>query len=301
MAKKTTKKKSAKSAKDELAANAAEIRRLEKEQKAETKKPKAKAKTAKAKPEPKPAPEPVEIPDVTRAMHEIVQDRVQVLEGSIGLKIADETPIEESLVILDWAMQMNDHVGFMIGDVLNFGEVRWGDKYTAALNQTGRALSTLKAYSEVARRIPAEKRVGALSFSHHREILRLPDEKMDDVLKDLEKEADKKDGHLPTRDELRHKIQTLTPRKKPKRATSGKGRKGKKSEPELPPYEPTDAERETLEEGELAVEETAKLLKPDGKLFKVLVRMDNKTKQRWLGKLDSIVLFFKDLTNNTGY
>jgi hypothetical protein len=190
----------------------------------------------------------------------------------------------------------------MIGDVLNAGRVRWGDKYTVALNQTGRALSTLKGYAEASRKIPIAKRVAALSFTHHREILRLPDEKIDSVLKELEKEADKKDGHVPNTKELRYKIQQLTPRKKkkPTRVTSGKGKKGKKKV-ELPPYEPTEAEKELMEEAELAAEETAKLFKPDGKLFNVLVRLDNKQKNEWLSMLDPIYTFFKKLQDKTGY
>jgi hypothetical protein len=284
-AKKTA--KAAKSDKDKLAAGAAEIKKAQSELK--------KGKTQAVKPE------PVEIPESTRPMEEIIRERVTIAPGSIGLTLADDTPIEETLRVLDWTTSLSDHVGFMIGDVLNFGAVKWGDKYKAALDQTNRALSTLKGYAEASRRIPMSKRVAALSFSHHREILRLPDEKMDTVLTDLGKEADKKDGHVPTRDELRIKIQKLTPRKrKPtQRVTSGKG-KGKKVA-ELPPYEPTDTERELLEEGEMAVDETAKLLKPEGKLFKVLVQLDNKEKQRWLSKLDSIVLFFKGVQNKTGY
>jgi hypothetical protein len=278
--------KAKKSAKDQLAAGAKEIKDAQKEL------TKGKAQAAK--------PETVVIPESTRPMEEIIRDHVTIAPGSIGLTLSDDIPMEESLRVLDWTTQLSEHVGFMIGDVLNSGQVRWGEKYTAVLNQTGRALSTLKGYAEVARRIPIDKRVKALSFSHHREMIRLPDEKMGKVLEDLEKESEKKDGEIPTRDELRRKIQTLTPRKK-KRATSGKGKKKGKKAPDLPPYEPTDAEQELLEEGEMAIDETAKLLKPDGKLFKVLVRLDNKEKQRWLSKLDPIVLFFKGVQNTTGY
>jgi hypothetical protein len=51
----------------------------------------------------------------------------------------------------------------------------------------------------------------------------------------------------------------------------------------------------------MAIDETAKLLKPDGKVFKVLVQLSNKEKQRWLGKLDPVVSFFKALDAKTGY
>ena len=75
-----------------------------------------KAKKSKAKAEKPVEAQPlvqVEIPELTRPKEDIVRDRVQILPGSVGLKIADETPLEEVLVVLDWATQLNDHVGFM--------------------------------------------------------------------------------------------------------------------------------------------------------------------------------------------
>ena len=87
-----------------LGAGANEIRQAQKEMKKASKAGK---------------PESIVIPESTRPIQDIIRDRVTVLPGHIGLEIADNTPIEESLLILDWTMQMSDHVGFMIGDVLN--------------------------------------------------------------------------------------------------------------------------------------------------------------------------------------
>lgn len=278
-AKKVTAKKQSKVAKDKaLADGAAEIKKAQAEQ--------------------KPKVEAIEIPESTRPIEDIIRERVQILPGSIGLTMDDNTPVEENVRVLDWAMALDNHVGFMIGDILNAGRVKWGDGYKLALDKSGRSYKTLAAYAETSARIPKEKRVAALTFSHHREMLRLTDAQRDDMLKTLEKEADKKGGYIPTKYELRDKIATMVPKKRSKRVTSGKHKKtGKRVEEK--PYDPTDAEQELLEEGEMAVDETAKLLKPDGKLCKVLVQLDNKTKQRWLSKLDNIVLFFKIVQNKT--
>jgi hypothetical protein len=120
--------------------------------------------------------------------------------------------------------------------------------YQAALNQTGRAYHTLTKYKQAAKEFPLEKRAKALSFTHHYEILRLPvktrDEVMaakaipaekriaalsfthhlvivpleeqtrNEVLEELADQADK--GLLPTKEEVRIKVQKLTPRKKKK-------------------------------------------------------------------------------------
>lgn len=287
-AKKRGKGKTSKSASDKaLAEGAAEIKKAQSEQDKE----------------------PIVLPKLTRSIQEIMADRVKIAPGHIGMTLDDKTPMEEQMAILDHTLTLSDHVGFMIGDILNFGEVTWGDKYKRLLQQTGKALSTLRGYSEASRRIPLEKRVAALSFSHHREILRLDDKKMEKVLEDLEKEAEKKDGYIPTRDELRKKIEKLGPTKRKssgrgirKRAISGRHskKKGGKKAPELPPYTPTDAENEALQGAEIAIEETAKLLKLDGKVHKVVVQLDNKEKQRWLGMLDPIVLFYNSVNIKTG-
>lgn len=242
--------------------------------------------------------EKVEIPKSTRDMAEILKERVTVMPGNIGLKLDDETPIEESLRILDWTQALSDHVGFMIGDVLNFGQTKWGTKYTAALNQTGRALSTLKGYAEASRKIPVEKRVSALTFSHHREMLRLPEGKLDSVLKEVGAQAEK--GNAPTTKELRFKVNKLTPHTKPKKATSGKGKKSKKPKVETPPYEPTAEEQSQLDECESELEAAVEAIKT-AKLYHLVVKLDNKEKLRWLELVQPIVVFYNAVERMRGY
>jgi hypothetical protein len=152
--------KSKKSDKEQIDAGAEEIRQAKKEAKA------AKEKRTKKKTEAALL-EPVVIPASTRPIQEILADHVTVLPGHIGLKLSDDTPIEESLRILDWTTTLSDHVGFLIGDVINYGDTKWGEKYAAALNQTGRAYTTLVTYARTAKKIPIESREAALSFSLH--------------------------------------------------------------------------------------------------------------------------------------
>jgi hypothetical protein len=222
---------------------------------------------------------PIVIPESTRPIEDIVRDRVTMLPGHIGLKLADDTPIEESLRVLDWTTTLSDHVGFMIGDVLNFGNTKWGEKYTQALNQTGRALPTLKQYASVSARIPIEKRQAVLTYTHHREILAIGDEqKIATVLKEVAKQAES--GHAPTTREIAEKVRKLTPRKvkTPKRVTSGKGKK-KKAEPEPPPYEPSADEQSKLDFTEDKAKKLAQAIK-DGGVFKIAAKLDNIEKRR---------------------
>jgi len=281
MAKKKAKTK--KSGKDALAAGADAIRKAEQE--------KADA-------------EPLVLQPLTRSVAEIFRDRVTIMENSLGVVLSEDTTIEENLAILDHTNSLQEHVGFMLGDILNFGEGKWGTKYSVALNQTGRALSTLKGYAECARRIPADKRQASLSFSQHREILRLPDEKMVKVLEEVGAKAEKAragTGKAPTVAELREKIQKLTPRKKktPKRVTSGRGKK-KKDKPEPPPYQPSDEEQAKLDQAEEALSVARDAIK-SAKLYLIVGRLDNKEKKRWLEMALPIVDFYNAVDRVTGY
>jgi hypothetical protein len=263
-----------KSDKDKLAKGAAEIK-------------KAAAKAQKL--------EPLVIPESKRPMKDILEQRVTVLDGSIGLKIAEDTPIEEVLRISDWTRSMSDHVGFMIGDVLCFGDAKWGKKYAQAMEQTGRAYFTLAHYKMTAQRIPPEKRVAALSFTHHREILAVrDDEKIAKMLTDVS--SDLKKGKTISTMALREKIVNLKPKKAPKRATSGKGKKGK-AKPVAPPYKPTEAEENKLEEAWIATEEASKLV---SKLYSLVGRLSNKDKKRWLNLTEPFVTFYNGIDRITG-
>jgi len=243
------------------------------------------------------AQKPIVIPEAKRSIQEVLKDRVTVLPGSLGIKMAEDTPIEETFQVLDYTNQMKEHVGFMLGDIINFGNTKFGETYKIALNQTGRAYSTLAGYAETARRIPFEKRIAALPFSHHRELIRLPDEKMAEALKEVGEQVAK--GKEITKNEIRTKVQKLTPRKRAKRVTSGKGKK-KSKEKELPPYVPTDEEQSKLDGAESLIGEASDTIKKD-KLFSILGKLDNKEKRRWLTLMEPIVTLYNSVDRVTGY
>jgi hypothetical protein len=272
---------SSKSDKAKLAEGAAKIKKAEAEQKQLVKV------------------EPLLLQPLKQSMNEIVRERVTVLPGNIGLKLAENTTLEESLVILDWTTTMSDHVGFMIGDALNFGNTKWGEKYTQALNQTGRAKPTLKEYASVCARIPFAQRQASLNYTHHREIVRIGDaEKVATVLKQVGEEAEK--GNIPTTREVALKVRKLTPRKKKvKKATSGKGKR--KVVRELPPYEPTAEEQSRLDQAEEALNEARQSIKSEGGIYKIVAKMDNKEKRRWTDLCIDIVTFYNAIDKITGY
>lgn len=61
-----------------------------------------------------------------------------------------------------------------VGDLIAYGEHRYGETYTAAIEATGRSLQTLKIYSWVSRHISPEDRRPELAWRSHRLVASLP-------------------------------------------------------------------------------------------------------------------------------
>lgn len=62
---------------------------------------------------------------------------------------------------------------WMIGDWINFGERKFGEKYAQAVEATGLRKETLMNYASTARRVPPEVRRPELTFGAHVEVAKL--------------------------------------------------------------------------------------------------------------------------------
>ncbi len=66
-------------------------------------------------------------------------------------------------------------IGFMIGDWINYGESKWGEKYNEAITATGLEYGSLRVYAHVAKRVPLLMRINNLTFNHHYVVAKLKD------------------------------------------------------------------------------------------------------------------------------
>lgn len=89
---------------------------------------------------------------------------------------------EKEISLHDWNMlgdllcQANNSLGFWIGDWINYGEARWGEKYADAMDLTGFEKQTLEDFAYVARQVQISVRTEKLTFYHHRKVAPLKQE-----------------------------------------------------------------------------------------------------------------------------
>lgn len=91
-----------------------------------------------------------------------------------------------------------------VGDWLNFGEARFGEKYSQYIDELGLAQGTIANYQSISGRMPPDRRKEELSFGHHESVLAVEDPKLQDELLEM---AIKENW---TREQLRNYIRDLT-------------------------------------------------------------------------------------------
>uniref|UniRef100_A0A7C4TW48 Uncharacterized protein n=1 Tax=Caldisericum exile TaxID=693075 RepID=A0A7C4TW48_9BACT len=80
-------------------------------------------------------------------------------------------------------------IQWWLGDWILWGEQKFGEKYTQAIEETGLDYGTLANYVYVCRSIEFSRRREKLSFSVHAEVAPLPIDKQDELLDRAEKEG----------------------------------------------------------------------------------------------------------------
>ena len=99
---------------------------------------------------------------------------------------------------------MEDALPWAIADWANWGEARWGEKYSQALGETSLSLKTLQTYAWVGRRVPRENR-GRLPFSHYLSLAKLPPVTQRQWI-DWCLDEEERTGDLPSKRDLQHAV-----------------------------------------------------------------------------------------------
>lgn len=116
-----------------------------------------------------------------------------------GLTVTGSPTFEEWQNCGDFLRQAEKSVQFWIGDWLNYGEKKYGETYSQALEITDYEYDTLRKTKYVSNQIEIGRRRPNLSFSHHQEVAPLSPYEQDKWLDRAENEG-------LTRNELRQEI-----------------------------------------------------------------------------------------------
>ena len=92
-----------------------------------------------------------------------------------GIRFHAELTFDEWNAIGQQLAPVAKSIGFIVGDWLNYGRARFGEKYVEAIKLTGLARETLKVYSHVARSINSLSRNNELDWTHHKVVAKIKD------------------------------------------------------------------------------------------------------------------------------
>lgn len=103
-----------------------------------------------------------------------------------GVVFIGELSYEEWEQLVALSTKMKDAFQWAIGDALNYGESRYGEKYANAMEITGLTYPALANFCWVARAVPVENRNAMLSWTHHRVVSKLPHDQQKQMLSEAE-------------------------------------------------------------------------------------------------------------------
>ena len=90
-----------------------------------------------------------------------------------SLVLPPDVPFDQYEALAYLFGRVHRQTAWVIGDLLNYGEKVYGEKFSQAEAATGLAKSTLENYSSVCNRIPRSRRRKSLAFSIHAEVASL--------------------------------------------------------------------------------------------------------------------------------
>lgn len=90
-----------------------------------------------------------------------------------GIQFNEELSFEEWEALGQQLAPVANSIRFIVGDWINYGEKRYGEKYEEALTRTGLALQTLKNYAWVTKNVETSVRTDVLDFTHHQVVAKI--------------------------------------------------------------------------------------------------------------------------------
>jgi len=86
----------------------------------------------------------------------------------VGVRVLGDVPENVWASTLQSLLRFRDALPWIIGDLILYGEKRYGETYAQAIQVTGRKYDTLAGYVRVCKAIPIEERRADLPFTYHK-------------------------------------------------------------------------------------------------------------------------------------
>lgn len=108
-----------------------------------------------------------------------------------SLTLPPDVSYERYEAVFSMIMQTRDSMCWLLGDLINYGEAAYGEKYAQAVEITGLAVQTLTNYANVCTRVPRSRRrpPSRLAFSIHAEVAYMTPSEQEHWLKTAEKNS----------------------------------------------------------------------------------------------------------------
>jgi len=106
-----------------------------------------------------------------------------------ALTVTGEPTFQEWSAACEQLQVIHQSVHWWLGDLLRYGEAKWGEKYTQAVEETPFTHGTLRNDVWVATAIDQSRRNDRLTFSHHAVVAALPPAEQDEWLDRAEREG----------------------------------------------------------------------------------------------------------------
>ena len=122
--------------------------------------------------------------------------------GEAGLVVRGQPTFEEWEACGEVLSRADKMVHWWVGDWVNYGEDRWGERYAQALDASKFAYGTVRNDAWVARRFALSRRRDNLSFGHHQAVASLPELEQEALLSLAEPGEEEAEPRL-SREQLR--------------------------------------------------------------------------------------------------
>jgi hypothetical protein len=132
-----------------------------------------------------------ELDDLIESLQEIDPEAVIAQHGPFvltktGMLSTGDPTFEEWEAALQWSQKVEKYSPFWVGDLIAYGEGKYGEMYAQAMDATGLEYGTLANSVYVARAVPADRRRPAIAFGFHQEVAPLPPSEQEHWLAEAE-------------------------------------------------------------------------------------------------------------------